>query len=299
MLPPASDVYTAIVECRAIDDFREMIARGLDINAAGGGPVITDMFGIEARLTPLYFAVCWYHLHPEMTHILLELGADPSARSYFTDNVWKLPICNAVSHGRECTERLIAYGANISAVDGLGDTVLHTAVCNPYDTKHQMLLEFGIDTAVQNLEGQTALHRSRCPAAVNSRIIRHSTVDTLDLKDNNGDTVLHQIARFDWEREGAYTGVYLLVAGASVFLRNNAGETALDLARVHFHPFVRCISMKTKQRRERAVAIGLSLVSRPGALSLLQSLPNDVLQELMIEAGTGRTDDAKSMLNLH
>lgn len=256
-MPPPSDFYEAIVERSTIDDFRELIAQGHDINEPGCSHCTQTVFGNEARLTPLYYAVCWYHIIPTMTDILLELGADPSVRSYFQDGVWKTPIRNAVSHGRECVDLLIKHGADISAVDGEGNTVLHEAVRNTTGGWVDMLLELGIDTTVQNRDGKTALHCSRCPNDVNLRIIQAGTRDTLDLQDNRGETVLHYVTRNTPSDHWTVFGNFLLTAGASVFLRNANNETALDIAQTQYPALAFTIAAETEDRRNRAMAIGL------------------------------------------
>jgi hypothetical protein len=294
------DMHDAIAEGASIEKFREIIANGFDINQADEILVPVTLRSPGSKYTPLVSAIL--SSDQETLRILLLLGADPCGPSWYSTGRWLLPIHFASRVGRACTELLVANGAHISGVGSLGHTALHTTTqfgWNNTDIDRVMvLLELGIDTAIQDQLGKTALHYNRCSHDVLLRIAEAATIDTLDLQDYNGDTILNCVARNTTDPHAVDIVNILMEKGASVFISNNVGETALDVARGHSPECAARILFVTRERQERAVAIGLSRLERAGAWSLLGHLPIELLRELILEAGTGHNNSVSSVLNL-
>jgi DNA-binding transcriptional ArsR family regulator len=117
------------------------------IIANGGGPSACDY----DRRSALHLACCEGHV--EMVRYLLDAGADVEAKDRFGGS----PLDDAVRHGRTEIQALLrAHGARLRG-DGYAIKICEAAAKGDLDTL-AVLVENGVDTAVGDYDGRTALH---------------------------------------------------------------------------------------------------------------------------------------------
>jgi ankyrin repeat protein len=96
----------------------------------------------------------------ESARVLLEAGADPSARS--TNDFWVLPLHSAASGAHpEIVELLLAAGADPDAPQRHGWTPLHAAAQNGDPRSLDALIAAGADVTVRNEDGHSAADLAR------------------------------------------------------------------------------------------------------------------------------------------
>ncbi|XP_018569762.1 uncharacterized protein LOC108909819 [Anoplophora glabripennis] len=139
---------------------------------------------------------------------------------------------------------LVEHGVNINVKDYDGNTILHLAAdCDKLDVV-KYVVEHGANINVRANDGSAALHlvagynrlnTGKCDTSQRSaaEYDRLNTADYLmehgadiNVKDNDGNTVLHLAAEFG----RLDTVKYLLAQGATVDVRNNNGWTVLHLS---------------------------------------------------------------------
>ena len=117
------------------------------IIANGGAPSACDY----DRRSALHLACCEGHV--EMVRYLLDAGADVEAKDRFGGS----PLDDAVRHGRTEIQALLrAHGARLRG-DGYAIKICESAAKGDLDTL-AVLVENGVDTAVGDYDGRTALH---------------------------------------------------------------------------------------------------------------------------------------------
>jgi len=152
-----------------------------------------------------------------VAELLLAKGADVSARDQFP---FATPLHYAAERGHmEVAELLIARGADLNAKRGYpaDDRPLHSAVRAGRKDVVELLVRKGADVNAKNKEDQT-------PLDVALQRNRKDIVDLLIAK--SADVSIHTAARY-----GLLKKLKELVSkGSNVNAKNNAGETALDVA---------------------------------------------------------------------
>mmetsp|Transcript_10167 Transcript_10167/g.26618 ORF Transcript_10167/g.26618 Transcript_10167/m.26618 type:complete len:406 (-) Transcript_10167:669-1886(-) len=217
--------------------------------------------------TPLIAAIAYHNI--EAITSLLEA---PAARgldlekSFSVNNATPLSMA-AYFSSTEIVEALVRAGADRTAINDHGATVLHAAVCNP-EADHRMLdLIFGTD-------GKIDVNAVYCPLnrkwylidllfMTMARCGDHSAFTT-DVAHTKGSTALHQAAA----NGQSHLVEWLLAHGAkkSLGIKNKMGATPLDVARIFGpHPEVESLlsaamleanfASKYKVRRGSRVAI--------------------------------------------
>ncbi len=165
------------------DEFWESVASVALVQAeldGGADPAASDSSGS----TPLHFAMLHWALlgevDPEIVRLLLENGADPSAKNDYGDWVMTGAVALGFVHGPEILGLLLEYGGNANGRDDFDDRpILHRAViqvarsANPEVAKSfqddgidvaansfelvELLLEHGADASARDEHGQSAL----------------------------------------------------------------------------------------------------------------------------------------------
>ena len=135
------------VKANNVAQVRELIARGVDVNAADGSGDV-----------PLIMAA--YLGHTEITRLLLEAGADVTA----VDSGMKATALHAAAYaGRtEPARLLIQHGIAIDAQGPYnGYTALHDAIWQNNVETARVIVEAGADLTLRNHEGQTPLEMAK------------------------------------------------------------------------------------------------------------------------------------------
>lgn len=181
----------------------------------------------------------------DTVRLLLESGADIHSR----DNDGETALFKAVERGyRRIIQVLMGYGIDINAQDEYGRSVLFIGI------EVSLLLELGADVHIQDSEGDTALTLAAAEGKLDQvePLLDHGA--NPDTKNEAGDTALtlaaDAVTRFEeWRsydvevesthdatlmaviREKNLSTIELLLKrGASVAVKNKAGDTALALA---------------------------------------------------------------------
>lgn len=140
------------------------------------------------------------------------------------------PLMQAVATGqKKVVDYLLHQKVNLELKNETGDTALAMAIGNEQDPIAVSLIEAGAKTDV--LGGENKNNLVFMAASVNAtktlQLLIKKAPDQINAKNKNGDTALHEAARFGSEK----TLEILLKAGAKKDLGNNQGKTALDIAR--------------------------------------------------------------------
>ena len=220
-----------------------LVKHGADINAC-------DKWGCSTLLRASH---CPTEDAGDKERMLLELGADVHSRN----NVGETALFKAAERGCcRVIQVLLEHGADIYARDKCGRSVLFSAIsCNygPPDELVSLLLDHGADLDSQNSAGDTALGRAAAkglPGTV-KLFLKHKP--HIDSSNGAGDTALTLAAAAEATLDGSnprdksgkcidqairmaaaveaklITMELLLNDGASVDLKNKAGNAALTL----------------------------------------------------------------------
>jgi ankyrin repeat protein len=226
------------------DIISTLINNGADVNArdAGGNTPLhvgipSDVFfdvlsmflskGADVNIrdehgdTPLHIAVM-IDSPPESVQLLLNAGSDV----YIRNINGKTPLYLAVQERRAALiPLLLSSGSEIFAADNNGITPFDISAKANNGTLNLLITK---DTVNQrDNSGNTILH-SAVKSSVSldqiARILDHNAF--IDSRNRDGDTALHIAVRIN--NKGS--GEYLLIRGASIFSLNSAGESPLFLA---------------------------------------------------------------------
>lgn len=138
------------------------------------------------------------------------------------------PFLTAVKYGQEAiVGRLINAKANISHVNNVGDSALHSAAEYGYDRVINLLLTSGADANYLDKSGAAPFFRAAAYGReIALRLLLRDNLMSIDMQNNSGDTALHMAVKF-----GRIATVRVLLANhANTELFNKDGETPLHLA---------------------------------------------------------------------
>ncbi len=166
---------------------------------------------------------------------LLECGADPNLYNGNGLSPLHCAITRQICHQILVVEELIQYGANVNAIDNMGNSVLYYAINNRCPVLVGMLLDNGA-TLGNLLDGLNdyrigVLHLLSCSHAYNIMYRYLSDGFGIDTPDSMGCTPLHYAARYG----KVYTVRFLLLCGADINYINVYSETPLIYAARNGH----------------------------------------------------------------
>ncbi|GAB4813625.1 hypothetical protein N2152v2_000671 [Parachlorella kessleri] len=211
-----ADVIRALVEC-------------------GVNPSLTS--GTALRVPAIHYA-CIKSDHADVIETLLELGASADER----DTAGYTTLATAAEAGSlQCVKALLAHGADVTARDNDGLTVLMAAcLCDPRQhnphTKAaivRLLLAAGADPTAESdingasRDGTTALHLAAKSGFTNAVELLVTAGADLGAQDKNGNTPLHYAVM----NSSVQAAAALVEAGAPLNVANASGRTALGEAR--------------------------------------------------------------------
>lgn len=199
------------VASRNFVEVQSLVADGHDINEQH-----------YDRVTPLHMACLTGDV--QITDFLLQKGAWVNAQSI--DN--STPLCDACAGGNvECVKMLLNRGAFVNP-PLLLSTPLHEAALRGYTDIVTVLILAGAKLNVNDLHYGTPLHAAcsmQFPSLTCISFLLKSGANVNAIK--NHKTPLHLIAMFSKSDEAAQL---LLAYGADVYMKDNLGRTAQDIA---------------------------------------------------------------------
>ena len=224
-----------------------LLSRGAKINEKSG----------VGGYTPLQMAVL--RGHADVVQVLLERGADASAKTSGGESVLHIACSGARKTGREAIIRsLLQEGANVQDTDKYGRTPLHIAIAYGCVQSLKLLLKRGAAISTKDGEGHNALH---C-AAHRRGVERRAQVMQILL--DHG------------------TDVHAKIADLSA--TTNAGSTPEQLA--HHSAEIKGLTRSALERHRETrrcavVAFTMGQHKRLGAASRILPLTPDVVQMIM------------------
>lgn len=205
---------------------RKLVEEGYDINAydSEGYTALHMSVEYEDSITPL-----------------ISNGANMYAETKDStgDSPAPAPAIAASFSLRTNFVKFLDYGYDVNHIDSEGMTLLMHCALWDWEWGARTLLERGADSSIRDKAGQTALfYVCGLPYVCYDEIIDTLLEYGADINatDNDGNTALLRIA--NEEIEGDRTHLALIGRGIDVNIRNNAGETALSIARKHGHEYL-------------------------------------------------------------
>lgn len=224
---------------------RTLLDRGCDVNAAGTRPIGGCSYWLDMDgVTPLAMACRCGNV--EMARMLLEAGADETLRNakgqpvsfsllrypfgFFRDSQrYNDPIYDQ-------KVEILGLLKELELTDGQGYTLLMRSLCDSPDTFDkasaysnlpitQALIRRGADVAHTGNDGRQALHLAVTAVGDAEKLLIKAGAP-LDVQDREGNTPLLIACLRCSEKKVRY----LLKSGADFTLRNNKGESAMDIA---------------------------------------------------------------------
>ena len=219
-----------------VEGVRRALAEKVDIEERGG----------QAQSSPLSTAT--FHGHQEVAQVLLEHGADASAKN----NTGAAPLHHVALYGSlPMLLLLLDHGAEVEAKTNLGQTPLHFAALalHGHEAQVLLLLEHGAEVSSKSDDGGTPLHSAAF----------------------FGDTLMARV---------------LLRKGADLQSKTDDGRTAEDIATARSHPQVAAMLKAETERREavhraRCEAFAMGCQERRGAESWVQELDEGVMRMVL------------------
>lgn len=187
------------------------------------------------KRTPLHYAISNEDPNIDNDNVaiaLLQHGADVNA----VDIDHSTPLANAISRNKyKLIDVLLSHGADPKLANHIGHTPLHTAAMREYIPAIDALIKAGADVNARITDNTTpllaTLSMTRGPDNIQSL---HNTVQKLldlgadpDIKNYDGQTALHLAVK---RNDPALLRI-LLAKRPDPFIKNNAGQKAVDLAR--------------------------------------------------------------------
>ncbi len=170
--------------------------------------------------------------------ILLHAGADMYVETYTSE--WEQPYTAAMLAAEQedlkQLKKFLDCGYDVNNQNALGTTLLMYCAGLDWPRGVKLLLEYGAAPSIKDKDGKTALFYAThyhivCYDESIDYLLEYGA--NLNEVDNDGNTALLAIA--DKEIEGDETHLALIERGIDVNIRNNAGETALCIAKRHGH----------------------------------------------------------------
>jgi hypothetical protein len=123
-----------------------------------------------------------------------------------------------------------------------------------------------------------------CALLDNSTFVRQNgAVNCLHITDDNGDTPMHWVARSD--APGALGVAHELIQrGVSLYIRNNDGDTPVDVAIDQETPVAPILEAAIENGRRMSEAFFMGLQERIGMDSVLRGMPPEIADAIAEEA---------------
>ena len=195
-----------------------------------------DVEGNSKFWTPLFAAVAGGHV--DVLSCLIEHGADVNLRTY--ENC--TPLMRAASQGNlQVISFLVEHGANVDLQDKNGQTALHYAIPHARRSHDVLscLIKNGANVNIRANDNYTPLMRAIKDSNENvvTFLVEHGA--NMDLRDKNGETVLHYAAVHYSDRKSIISCREVLSCliknGADVDARTNEECTPLMKASLNGH----------------------------------------------------------------
>ncbi len=205
---------------------RKLVDEGYDINAydSEGYTALHMCVEYEDSITPL-----------------ISNGANMYAetKDSTADSPAPAPAIAASFSLRENFVKFLDYGYDVNHIDSEGLTLLMHCARWDWEWGVRTLLERGADPSIRDKDGETALFYvcglpNVCYDEIIDALLEYGA--DINATDNDGNTALLRIAHEEIEGDG--THLVLIWRGIDVNHRNNAGETALSIARRHGHKWL-------------------------------------------------------------
>lgn len=179
---------------------------------------------------------CSEYSAPDSLELLIRSGADMYAETAFYTDADTIGTISAdsCSGSMEIMRRLLACGYDVNHRTSLGKTMLMTALVSNWERATRFLIAHGADTELRDNEGETALFYGAsdylycCTEALD--VLMEAGAD-INATNNLGNNALQAIAHLQLGEERTHE--YLIEHGIDLHHRNNAGQTAYDIARTH------------------------------------------------------------------
>ncbi len=165
--------------------------------------------------------------HQNMVKYLVQAGANIKAKTNDGRSVLHLAATSVSDDGCGIIQFLAKLGADVNEKSSDGFAPLHLALWNAIWPALPTLVALGANIDAQDNAGRTALHLAGQQGFWEARQLLELGANP-NIKANNGNTYLHEMVATD--------GAYMLPAeelsevGADIYIRNQNGETALDIA---------------------------------------------------------------------
>ena len=192
----------------AEDIVKELLGRGADIRSR-------NVLGETALFRAAKQGYC------RITRVLTEAGADVNARDKSGASVLLSTISSNHRRLSKVVTLLLELGADVHSQDSAGDTALAAAAARGLSETVKLILDHNPHVDTSNRAGETALTLTAAAEA---------TLEGSRPYDKKGNRIDDRIRMAAATEEYSRTMELLLDYGASVDLKNEAGNTALTLA---------------------------------------------------------------------